>query len=123
VARWPDPARPTPGRQALPAETILVLDEMLPRGENCALLPLGARRGRSSHKYRPGELKLNRLFTYSDQIRRTALLLLLLGLGACNQGPVTACVTQQTTCELDKAYSQTGTDCHCGDQKGVAVTR
>ena len=51
-----------------------------------------------------GDLKLNQLFTYSDQIHRAALLLLLLGLGSCNQGPVTACVTSLTTCQLQSLF-------------------
>jgi hypothetical protein len=70
-----------------------------------------------------GKIDLIFVFTYSEPVRHVALLLLLLVLGSCGQGPVTACVTSQTTCQLDKAYSQTGTDCHCGDLKGIAVTR
>jgi hypothetical protein len=66
---------------------------------------------------------LNRLFAFSYRRCGAALLLLLLGLGSCKQGPETACLTPQTTCQLDKAYAQSGTACHCGDSQGVAVTR
>jgi hypothetical protein len=68
--------------------------------------------------------RLNKFFIHEDSsCRAVLLLLLLLGLGSCNQGPSTACITPQTTCALDVTYAPTGTACHCGDSKGEAVTR
>nr|WP_294523700.1 hypothetical protein [uncultured Rhodopila sp.] len=55
--------------------------------------------------------------------RAAFVLLPLLGLGSCNRGPVTVCITPQVTCPIDQAYAQTGTNCQCGDSKGVAATR
>jgi hypothetical protein len=66
---------------------------------------------------------LQRLLTYPDRVRLAALLLPLLGLGSCDNGPTTACITPQATCKFDGTYSGAGIHCHCGNYEGVVVTR
>jgi choline dehydrogenase-like flavoprotein len=80
--------------------------------------------GQAVHPVRAlsGRRRLDRRFVQAGTCR-TAALLMLLGLGSCDVGPSTVCVTPHTTCKLDQAYAQTATDCHCGDEKGLAVTR
>jgi hypothetical protein len=96
---------PDPGRQVLPAETILILYETC-SGKKVVPYSVTWVHGEAVHLANIGHGgKLNRVLTSSDRISRTALLPVLFGLECCSQGPVTACVTSQTTCQLDKSYS------------------
>jgi hypothetical protein len=55
-----------------------------------------------------GKIDLIFVFTYSEPVRHVALLLLLLVLGSCGQGPVTACVTSQTRANSTKPILRPG---------------